>query len=475
MRFRNWKKLVHNNFLSGLDPSAADAEVLRKVVLLNIVCLTGIFFLIPMGLLAFYQSNTYLGVFDWAVAVLLAYCLIHLRYHKDVTFVSYTGVFVVIILYWFLVFTGGVNNSAYVWTYTLPLFVMFLLGTRQGLPVILLFFIPILIFLVWEPDLPYATRYSWDLKMRFIPSFIVVVGYAYLFERVRERSYRDLKQENAHRRKALQELRIAKQKAESANRAKSDLLANMSHELRTPLNHIIGFTSLIADKHLGEINETQEEYLQDVLNSSQHLLSLINDILDLSKVEAGKMELRPERVALQELLKNSLSMIREKAQSQRIGLETRIDDVPETITADGRKLKQILYNLLSNAVKFTPDHGTIRLAAEHCTLSDGLAKTQNNRVLKLPTLNGASKSGDLRAIRFSVRDSGIGIAKDSLEKVFQLFEQVESNRTRKYHGTGLGLPLSRRFVELHGGAIWAESDGLNSGSTFIFIIPVKPD
>jgi signal transduction histidine kinase len=156
-------------------------------------------------------------------------------------------------------------------------------------------------------------------------------------------------------------LKLAKEDAENANRAKSDFLANMSHELRTPLNHIIGFTELVIGEYFGDLNNQQKEYLKDVLGSSKHLLSLINDILDLSKVEAGKLVYEPSTVFLREILENSTVMIKEKAIKNNIRLSTDLDGIPDTITADERKLKQIIYNLLSNAVKFTPENGQICL------------------------------------------------------------------------------------------------------------------
>ena len=245
------------------------------------------------------------------------------------------------------------------------------------------------------------------------------------------------------------ELTRARDNAEAANRAKSEFLANMSHELRTPLNHIIGFTELVVDRNFGELNPKQDEFLKDVLQSGRHLLALINEILDLSKMEAGQMELILSPVFLRPLVENSLMMMKEKALKQRLKLMTEIPDQPESFQADERKLKQILYNLLSNAVKFTPPGGTIRV--------------------RVAPENGVS-TGDKR-LRFSVIDSGIGLEPRDLERIFQPFEQADNSTGRKFQGTGLGLALTRKMVELHGGKIWASSEGKGRGSAFHFILP----
>lgn len=259
------------------------------------------------------------------------------------------------------------------------------------------------------------------------------------------------------------ELSRARKEAEVANVSKSEFLANMSHELRTPLNAIIGFTEVILDRHFGELNQTQEDYLKDVLQSSRHLLALINDILDLSKVEAGKLELDIWEFDLADMLAASFVIIKEKAMKNGITLALELDDdLPTTIMADERKLKQIVYNLLSNALKFTPPGG-------HITVTAGYFNESQEGRGKAPR-QVRQEAG--RYIRISVADTGIGMVAEDLERIFTPFEQADGSLSRKYQGTGLGLSLSRRLVELHQGWIWAESKGPDQGSTFSFVLPV---
>lgn len=271
--------------------------------------------------------------------------------------------------------------------------------------------------------------------------------------------------------------RLEREAAEDANRAKSEFLANMSHELRTPLNHIIGFTELIVDKAFGDLNEKQAEYLNDVLTSSRHLLSLINDILDLAKIETGKMELELTEVNMRTLLENSLIMIKEKALTHGIKTAFDMDGTPEILMADERKLKQVLYNLLSNAVKFVPDGGEVRIEARLAdyTVRPGLRSgdSQDLQFVGDP-IETAEEEAELskKVIEFSVIDNGIGIPPKDHERVFNRFEQVDGSTSRQYQGTGLGLSLCKTIVELHGGRIWLESEGDGKGSTFFFVIPV---
>ena len=238
-------------------------------------------------------------------------------------------------------------------------------------------------------------------------------------------------------------------RAEAANAAKSAFLANMSHELRTPLNHIIGFTELVLQPQVGDLNEVQQDYLRDVLDSSRHLLLLINDILDLSKVEAGRVELKLAQVDLRSLVERSFHMVREKACRHGIDLSGDLDGLALTIRADERLLKQVMFNLLSNAVKFTPDGGRIRVKGQRQVSADGSAW-----------------------VTIGVADTGSGLKPEQLERLFTPFLQLEGTNYSPAEGTGLGLSITRRFVELHGGTIRAESAGPGKGSTFTFTLPV---
>jgi signal transduction histidine kinase len=241
----------------------------------------------------------------------------------------------------------------------------------------------------------------------------------------------------------FQELEEKSRQLEVADRHKSEFLASMSHELRTPLNAVIGFSEVLLDRMFGELNPKQEEYLQDILTSGRHLLSLINDILDLAKIEAGRMELEVTDFHLPQAIDNAITLIRERAARRAITLEVDVDPHLGEIKGDERKVKQVLLNLLSNAIKFTPEGGRVSVQAG---LADGFAE-------------------------ISVIDTGVGIAPEDHEAVFEEFRQVGSDYAKKHEGTGLGLTLSRRFVELHGGKIWVKSQ-LNHGATFTFTLPV---
>ncbi|WP_426132608.1 sensor histidine kinase [Pseudomonas sp. PWP3-1b2] len=275
------------------------------------------------------------------------------------------------------------------------------------------------------------------------------------------------KQEEAERKgfeRALEEKNL---ELEHASRMKSEFLATMSHELRTPLNAVIGFSEALKDGLVGDMSDTQREYIGDIFTSGQHLLSLINDILDLSKVEAGMMELELEPVELAGLLANSLLIVREKAALQRIQLKLEYADDVGSLELDQRKTKQIVYNLLANAVKFSAHGSSVTLAVR---------EVDREQVGQIPgdwPAHGFAlqPSTHQRFLELSVSDTGIGIAEDDMGKLFKAFSQIDSSLARKFEGTGLGLAMVKQLTDLHGGSVAVASrEGL--GARFVVWLPL---
>jgi signal transduction histidine kinase len=282
---------------------------------------------------------------------------------------------------------------------------------------------PIGVLAIWRDEVrPFSERDA-QLVTSFADQAVIAIENVRLFREIQDKS----------------------RQLEIANQHKSEFLANMSHELRTPLNAIIGFSEVLLERMFGELNEKQDDYLKDIHSSGKHLLSLINDILDLSKIEAGRMELDVETFDVPAALDNALTVVRERAQRHGIALSLRVEPEVGTARADERKFKQILLNLLTNAVKFTPDGGKVDV---HVELVDGV-------------------------LQVAVADSGIGIAPEDQAAVFEEFKQVGRHYTNKQEGTGLGLTLTKRFVELHGGSLTLQSQP-GKGSTFTFTLPSQP-
>jgi signal transduction histidine kinase len=240
------------------------------------------------------------------------------------------------------------------------------------------------------------------------------------------------------------ELRRLYRELETTSRHKSEFLANMSHELRTPMNAILGFSQVLRERLFGEVNPKQEEYIDDILSSGNHLLSLINDVLDLSKVEAGQVELELAPFSLRDALERGVVMVRERAATDRVEIGLTTAPSVDIVTGDERRIRQVIFNLLSNAVKFTPAGGAVDVST-------------------------AQANGE---VRVAVADTGPGLAPEDHERIFDEFQQTDAGIEQR-EGTGLGLALSKRLVELHGGRIWVESE-LGKGSTFVFTLPARP-
>lgn len=256
--------------------------------------------------------------------------------------------------------------------------------------------------------------------------------------------------EIAERKQTEKRLKEAKETAEAANMAKTQFLANVSHELRTPLNSIIGFSEILMGETYGELNEKQTKHAKNIVSSGRHLLSLINEILDLSKIESGHVKLELLEFDISAVLYEALDTVKTLSDKKDINLSIEIEQGISTITADQVKFTQILYNLLSNGIKFTPEGKDVKVTARILVSRSEKAQPE---------------------IEISVIDTGIGVKPEDQKRIFAAFEQADSSFTKHFEGTGLGLALTKKLVELHGGRIWMESDGKGKGSTFTFTLP----
>ena len=350
-----------------------------------------------------------------------------------------TGVFLPLILCHIDVIRLQGRSEYIGWVFLYPSLAFFLLGEKGGLIVIGVLAALGALALACPPLGWVQTIDQQTLKIQCVMAMASTSLIALFYERtLRQTLDRSIASEKESKRHAAQ--------AEKASRAKTEFLANMSHELRTPLNHVIGFTELVLDDAGPGLSPIHRESLADALGSARRLLSLINDVLDTARVESGKLELEPGEVALAELFEQSLGVIRERATRAGIEISSEIADIPATAWVDERRLKQVLDNILSNAVKFSPRGGAIVLRARLVEDQDG-------------------------CLEVSVSDGGVGIRPEDIGKLFVPFQRVGGSSTAR--GTGLGLSLARTFVELHGGKIWAESEGAGRGATFRFRIPVN--
>ena len=469
---------LFTRFLSLGTRSDAPPGARRRGELVNGMCIIAIVFLVALGSVAAFRGVKILAITDFAAAFALSALLVFYWSTGRFNAVAHMGVILIGIVFVYFLMSGGEDQTAYVWWYAFPLMTTFLLGARKGgLASATLLAFAFLYFII-GPQAEGWAAYSTAFEIRFVSSFALVSLASFIYERMRSaasqalarqtQTLRDtvadlteaqtnlsatnerLRAEIRQRKEAVFEMEAATAEAHRANQAKSLFLANMSHELRTPLNHVIGFSEIVLSEKIGELNETQREYLGDVLSSSRHLLAIINDVLDLARVEAGKADLEYSEVDLPSLLRDSIRIVEDQAERKGVHVEADVDGVPASVTIDERMIRQVLYNLLQNAVKFTDAGGSVKLS-------------------------GAVSDFTTDTVYLMVSDTGIGLDADDLGRVFENFEQIQpETRNAAQQGTGLGLALCRRFVELHGGRIWAESDGPGTGSIFTCRIPTRP-
>jgi len=423
---------------------SADAprQVVYRAILTNLMCIVSIPNLLVVGSLDLAAHRNMQGMLDFildlCLALLLFGIICYLRRGGNVDrasklSLSVTGVFFV---YYFVI--GGIENT--VWLFIFPLASSFLLGKRKGLLASTLVIATSLILsLCLRKFSPPVAVYSAPFLACFALSFIVVAIFSFIFEYVKDKAHRELSEQ--HR-----ELAATKEAAEAATLAKSQFLANMSHEIRTPMNGVLGMAEVLLGT---DLNDKQRNIAKIVLRSGEALLSVLNDILDYSKIEAGKLELEDINFDLRECVEETTQLFAEKAHKK--GLELGLDlhnDVPVALRGDPGRLRQTLINLINNAVKFT-EHGEV--------------------FVRITTLG---KEQDHAHLCFEVRDTGIGIAPEVREHIFEAFSQADATTTRKYGGTGLGLGICKQLCEMMGGKIMVDST-LNKGSVFRFTVRLK--
>ncbi|MBA3027766.1 MAG: hypothetical protein FP816_03005 [Desulfobacteraceae bacterium] len=436
------------------SPLASDWEDRFKRLNSILFAIIAIPILVGFSISSLRSGKTMLSAFLFGNAFLFAMGFVVARIYENVMYFYRTCIGIISLLFLYLLVISGPDGHMALWLYILPVAVFIIIDRKEGLLFLIFFILCMQVAFHVQSSFPSLAPLNDAFRFRLSFTFIIVVVFSSSFQNIRQRYQDILIEKNTALEAEKEKLAEAKKEAEAGSLAKSDFLASMSHELRTPLNHIIGFTELVAGKNCGDLNEEQSEYLEDVLHSSRHLLSLINDMLDLSKIESGKFELVLTEVPLKESLEQSLLMIREKVIQKNLETLVESHDPCAHVKADIRKLKQILYNLLSNAVKYTPDGGTIKIIAQ--------------------TLLEQEKEESPPMVEIIVQDSGIGISAEDLDRIFHPFEQLKNKNNSIHRGTGLGLALTRNFVELHGGKMWAESLGQGKGSTFHFTLPLAP-
>jgi signal transduction histidine kinase len=458
LKFYKWigRKL---NLKSAIFRSDISRKAKIKRLMFAYCSLSVIVIMVFFSMAYFWNGHGFMGAFVLFCACFYFYVLFFgFRKFRDTEKLILANSILMGILLLCVLVSSAPDGYVAMWLFIFPAFLYFIQDGKNAMILNSVFFMGISVILLAGDVIPWAPGFENGFRFRFLITIGVVMMVAFMSELIRSgyeqrmvRHYKKLEKEK-------EKLARAKKFVEKASQAKSDFVANMSHELRTPLNHIIGFTELVADKSVGDLNETQEEYLKDALVSAKHLFSLIHDTLEMAKADSGRLDFQPSTVDIRSLVENVAGEFCEQARKKEIRITTDVTNLPGMIQADKAKIKKVLSNLLSNALKYSREGGEIRIEAR---------KAEKEKLAELG-LNSESLDS---YIELSVQDNGVGIQKEDLGRILNPFEQVESGTSRRYSGTGLGLALARRLVALHKGWIWAESEGPGKGASFHVVLP----